>query len=451
MGNEDVLRYISPGAWSLVEPLISSRAKGIISTLITFLEDVIPAEHLYHSQISDDPAKRWKTVPSVLPKLQRRAKDLGLWNLWLSGGEFQNLAGGQGGGLTNLEYAIMAEIMGHSLVIAPQACNCSAPDTGNMEVLARFGTKDQKQKYLTRLLDGTIRSSFAMTEFGIASSDATNLKNTSAQASGSGLKLIGHKWWISGAGDPRNEIHIVLAVTDPSNSSPYKRHSLLLVDPRAKGVEIVRPMTVFGYDDAPEGHCEVKYNGVQVDFETGVVGGKAGLGRGFEMIQARLGPGRLHHCMRAVGAASRALDLLLLRATDPARKTFGKQLRGHGTVLADIAHCRAEIEQARFLVLSAARQIDLNRAKGALKEIGISKFTVPGVALRVLDRAMQVYGAEGISQDQPLAAMYAGLRTLRYADGPDEVHIQQIGKTELKRVDELRERAERIARVRAKL
>ncbi|NXD32509.1 IBR3 dehydrogenase, partial [Spelaeornis formosus] len=232
-----------------------------------------------------------------------------------------------------------------------------------------------------------------------------------------------------------------LAITDPSNPSPHKRYSLVLVEPKQQGVEIVRPMMVMGYDDAPEGHCEVKYNNVKVDVETGIVGGRAGLGRGFEIIQARLGPGRLHHCMRSIGVANRALDLLLLRVTDPVRKTFGKRLHEHGTVVADIAHSRAEIDQARLLVLAAARQIDKHGAKGALKEIGLAKFTVPTVALKVVDRAMQVHGAEGISQDQPLAYMYGSLRTLRYADGPDEVHIQQIGKKELKRAEELRTRA----------
>lgn len=436
-----VTQWISQGAWSLVEPLFSPRGKEVLSTLIDFVQnDVLPNEELYHSQIPTDPAQRWKTTPPILKTLQDKAKSLGLWNLWLSGGEFQYLAGGSGGGLTNLEYAVMAEIMGHALYLAPQATNCAAPDTGNMEVLARFGTPEQKKKYLGGLLDGVTRSSFAMTEYGVASSDATNLQNTTAQVQGNSVVLNGHKWWISGAGDPRNAVHIVLALTDPSNPSPYKRHSLVLVQPSDKGVDVIRPMMVFGYDDAPEGHCEVKYNNVKVDLESGIVGGKAGLGRGFEIIQARLGPGRLHHCMRSIGVASRALDMLLLRVSDPKRKTFGKQFKDHGTVLADIAHSRAEIDQARFLVLAAARQIDKKGAKGALKDVGVAKFTVPSVTLKVIDRAMQVHGAEGLCQDTPLAALYAQIRTIRYADGPDEVHIQQIGKQELKRVDGLRAR-----------
>ncbi|WVR04678.1 hypothetical protein IAU60_001689 [Kwoniella sp. DSM 27419] len=449
MSDHPVLRYISAGAWGLVEPHFSQRAKDLLVKLIEFLEnDVLPSEALFHAQIPTSPEARWQSVPAVLEVLKSKAKAAGLWNLWLSGGDFQGMAGGEGGGLTNLEYAVMAEIMGHSAIIAPQATNCSAPDTGNMEVLARFGTKEQKDKYLVPLLKGEIRSSFSMTEYGVASSDATNLRNTTAvpDSSGSTLSLTGHKWWITGAGDPRNVVHIVLAVTDPKNASPHRRHSLVLVDPRAKGVKIVRPLTVFGYDDAPEGHCEVRYHDVKVDVNSGVVGGKAGLGRGFEIIQARLGPGRLHHCMRTIGIASRALDLLLQRVSDPSRKTFGKQLREHGTVLADIAHSRAEIDQARLLVLAAARRIDVAGAKGALQDIGISKFTVPTMALNVVDRAMQVHGAEGVSADTPLPYFYASLRTLRYADGPDEVHIQQIGKNELKRVDALRARTDKIQR-----
>ncbi|ORY30359.1 acyl-CoA dehydrogenase/oxidase [Naematelia encephala] len=445
MSKHRVLEYISAGTWDLVEPLFSDRGKEILDRLIVFLQDeILPAETHFHSQISSDPQKRWQSVPAILDTLKTRAKELGLWNLWLSGGEFQHLAQGGGGGLTNLEYAVMAEIMGHSIVLYPQATNCSAPDTGNMEVFARFGTKAQKARYLKPLLDGEIRSSFAMTEYGVASSDATNLKNTTAVREKDELVVNGHKWWISGAGDPRNALHIVLAMTDPHNQSPYRRHSLVLVDPHGRGVNVVRPMTVYGYDDAPEGHCEVKYEGVRIGLHEGVVGGEAGLGRGFEMLQARLGPGRLHHCMRAVGVASRALSLVLLRASDPARKTFGKQLREHGTVLADVANSRAEIDQARLLVLAAARRIDVVGAKGALKEIGIAKFMVPAMALRVVDRAIQVYGAEGISQDQPLAAMYASLRTLRFADGPDEVHVQQIGKREMKDAEGVREKAKRV-------
>nr|ODN93719.1 acyl-CoA dehydrogenase [Cryptococcus depauperatus CBS 7855] len=455
MADHPVTRYIPAGTWALVEPLFSRRGREILTTLIDFVEnDAIPSEKLYHAQLSTDPSTRWSTVPPVLEKLKNKAKVLGLWNVWLSGDDFQGMAGGEGGNVSNLEYAIMAEIMGRSIHLAPQATNCSAPDTGNMEVLARFGTFEQKEKYLVPLLKGEIRSSFAMTEYGTASSDATNLHNTIATLSSpSKYILSGHKWWISGAGDPRTKMHIVVAVTDPKNPSPYKRHSLLLVNPKQRGVRVIRPMMIFGYDDAPEGHCEVVYDNVEIDAVESVVGGKEGLGRGFEMLQARLGPGRLHHCMRSLGIASRALDLLLLRVSDPSRKTFGKLLREHGTVLADIAHSRAQLDQSRLLVLAAARQIDMVGAKGGLQDIGIAKFTVPTMALQIVDRAMQVYGAQGLSQDSPLASWYAQLRTLRYADagGPDEVHIQQIGKRELQRVEELQQRAEQVKKAAERL
>lgn len=411
----------------------------------------MPAEHVFHQQLSTDPAKRWKSIPPVLESLKAKAKQVGLWNLWLSGGEFQHLAQGSGKGLTNLEYAVLAEISGHSH-LCPEAMNCSAPDTGNMEVIARFGTDAQKDKYLKRLVNGEIRSAFAMTEYGIASSDASNLRNTTVTKRADGkLVLKGHKWWISGAGDPRCSVHVVVAVTDPSNPDKYKRHTIFLVDPKTPGVEIVRPMQVFGYDDAPEGHMEVVYNDVILD-PSETCGGEKMIGRGFEILQARLGPGRLHHCMRTIGVATRALDLLLLRVCNPARKTFGKELREHGTILADIARSRADIDQARLLTLAAAKAVDQRKAKGALKEIGLAKFTVPTVALQVIDRAMQVHGAEGISQDRPLAKMYAGVRTLRYADGPDEVHLQQQGKVEIKeRLAYLQDREARVRKAEAAL
>lgn len=405
----------------------------------------MPAEALFSQQMSKDPATRWKIVPPVMEVLKAKAKKLGLWNLWLSGGEFQHLAGGAGKSLSNVEYGVLAELCAYASHTCPQAMNCAAPDTGNMEVIARFGTQAQKDKYLTPLLNGEIRSSFAMTEYGVASSDASNLHNTTVVRKGDKLILRGHKWWISGAGDPRNAVHIVVAVTDPNNPSKHKRHSLILVDPKAPGVKIVRPLTVFGYDDAPEGHCEVIYDNVELDANTAVVGGAGNLGRGFEMLQARLGPGRIHHCMRSIGVASRALDLLILRVCNPARKTFGKELREHGTILANITKSRAQIEQGRLIVLAAAKQIDMHGAKTAMKEIGIAKVVVPQLCLDVIDRAMQVHGAEGISQDQPLAMMYAHARTLRYADGPDEVHTQQVAKIELReRLDYLRDRQRRV-------
>lgn len=375
--------------------------------------------------------------------LKAKAKKRGLWNLFLSKKHYPDV----GVDLTNLEYAVMAEVMGYSIHLAPQACNCSAPDTGNMEVFARYGNEEQKKKYLAPLLEGKIRSSFAMTEFGVASSDATNLRG-SIRKEGNEVVVNAHKWWISGAGDPRNKIHILIGLSDPENPSPHKRHTIVLIPPNTPGVQIVRPMSVFGYDDAPEGHCEVRYDNVRLNEKDCLVGG---WGRGFEIIQGRLGPGRIHHCMRSIGIASRSLDMMLERVSDPARKTFGKLLREHGTIMADIAKSRSEIDGARLLVLSAAHQIDAVRAKGAMKDIGIAKFVVPSMALQVVDRAMQSFGAEGLCQDQPLAQFYSGLRTLRYADGPDEVHMQQIAKQELKRVPELNARSAKIKAIREDL
>jgi len=269
----------------------------------------------------------------------------------------------------------------------------------------------------------------------VASSDATNIR-TSIRREGDEIVINGHKWWISGAGDPRTKLHLVLGKSDPNNSNSYNQQSIVIVPADAPGVKVIRPMQVFGYDDAPEGHCEIIYENVRVPLDNLVLG----WGRGFEIIQGRLGPGRIHHCMRSIGVAQAALDLMIQRVTDPSRKTFGKYLYEHGTVIADIAQSRAEIESARLLVLSAALQIDKYKAKGALKEIGIAKFVVPTMALQVVDRAIQAFGAEGVSQDQWLARAYAGLRTLRLADGPDAVHIQQVGQRELRRAKEITER-----------
>ncbi|KAH7887953.1 acyl-CoA dehydrogenase/oxidase [Phlebopus sp. FC_14] len=330
----------------------------------------------------------------------------------------------------------MAEVLGRGGHMASEVVNCSAPDTGNMEVLARYGSLEQQKKWLIPLLNGEIRSAFAMTERFVSSSDARNIR-TSIRREGDEIVVNGHKWWISGAGDPRTKVHLVMGKSDPENPNGYRQQSVVIVPADAPGVRVVRAMEVFGYDDAPEGHCEVTYDNVRVPLENLVLG----WGRGFEIIQGRLGPGRIHHCMRSIGAASRALDLMLQRVTDPSRKTFGKFLYEHGTVVADIAKSRAEIESARLLVLSAALQIDKHKAKGALREIGLAKFVVPEMACTVVDRAMQAFGAEGLSQDQELASMFAQLRTLRLADGPDAVHIQQVGQRELRRAPELHKRA----------
>jgi len=412
----------------MVEDKFTPFGKETLAKLITFMEDeVFPAQKVAHAQIPDGP-ERWTTVVPIIEELKVKAKKLGLWNLFLSKQHYPK----HGVPLTNLEYAVMAEVLGRGGHMASEAVNCSAPDTGNMEVLARYGSDEQQKKWLVPLLNGEIRSAFSMTERFVSSSDARNIRTSICQE-GNEIVINGHKWWISGAGDPRTKIHIVMGKSDPDNQNPYSQQSVVIVPADAPGVRVVRPMKVFGYDDAPEGHCEIIYDNVRVPLSNLVLG----WGKGFEIIQGRLGPGRIHHCMRSIGSAQFALDTMLLRVTDPSRKTFGKFLHQHGTVIEEIARSRAEIEAARLLVLSAAVQIDKFQAKGALKEIGIAKFVVPSMALKVVDRAIQAFGAEGVSQDQELAQLWAGLRTLRLADGPDAVHIQQIGQRELKRAPAL--------------
>ncbi|KAL5488116.1 hypothetical protein ACEPAI_6224 [Sanghuangporus weigelae] len=434
MSSHPVEEITSSASWSLVEDKFSPYAKETLAKLITFVnEECVPAQRVARAQVPTDPEKRWKTAIPIVEELKTKAKKLGLWNLFLSKVHYPEF----GVPLTNLEYAVMAEILGRASPLAPEACNCSAPDTGNMEVLARYGSPEQQKQWLVPLLNGEIRSAFSMTERFVASSDATNIQ-TSIRREGNEIVINGHKWYISGAGDPRTRLHLVMGKSDPSNQNAYLQQSVVIVPANTPGVKIVRPMCVFGYDDAPEGHCEIIYENVRVPLSNLVLG----WGRGFEIIQGRLGPGRIHHCMRSIGAAQRALDIMLQRVTDPSRKTFGKFLYEHGTVISNIAKSRAEIDMARMLVLSAAIQIDKHKAKGALKEIGMAKFIVPSMALQVVDRAIQVFGAEGVSQDQILAELWAGLRTLRLADGPDEVHLQQIGQRELKRAPALRKQAE---------
>ncbi|CAO1625385.1 unnamed protein product [Parajaminaea phylloscopi] len=421
--------FISRGAWALIEDKFSDFAKKTLADVVRFtLDEVLPASELYEAQISKDPATRWKVVPPVIEELKQKAKAKGLWNLFLSKKHYPK----HGVPLTNLEYAVIAEVTGRAGHFASEAFNCNAPDTGNMEVLAKYGNEAQQKQWLEPLLKGEIRSAFSMTERFIASSDATNIR-TDIRQEGNEIVINGHKWWISGAGDPRCKLHILMGKSDAKNSDAHRQQSIVLIPADTPGVKIVRPMQVFGYDDAPEGHCEVIYDNVRVPLANLV----KGWGCGFEIIQGRLGPGRIHHCMRSIGSAEMALDRLLTRATDTKKRTFGKALYEHGTIVADIARSRMQIDQARLLVLSAANMIDRSDAKGAMRDIGMSKVVVPNAALDVVDRSMQAHGAEGVCQDVPLAAVYAGLRTLRYADGPDEVHIQQIGKQELKRAADL--------------
>ncbi|KAJ3500057.1 hypothetical protein NLJ89_g9961 [Agrocybe chaxingu] len=441
MAPHPVVEYTSEASWAMIEDKFSPYAKETLAKVVKFLEDeILPAAKVAHAQLPDDPVKRWQTVIPVVTELKAKAKKLGLWNLFLSKAHYPEF----GVPLTNLEYAVIAEVLGHAGPIGPESMNCSAPDTGNMEVLARYGSPEQQKKWLIPLLNGEIRSAFSMTEKNVASSDAKNIR-TSIRQEGNEIVINGHKWWISGAGDPRTKLHLVLGKSDPNNKSEYNQQSIIIVPADAPGVKIIRPMKVFGYDDAPEGHCEIIYDNVRVPLSNLVLG----WGKGFEIIQGRLGPGRIHHCMRSIGAAQASLNLMLQRVTDPSRKTFGKYLYEHGDSsvtcfsTADSLSSQ-ELSLPTLRSLALILKIDKYKAKGAMKEIGIAKFVVPSMALTVIDRAMQSFGAAGLSQDTELAARWAGLRTLRFADGPDAVHIQQVGQRELKRAPGLVKKAQEL-------
>ncbi|KAI4229899.1 MAG: hypothetical protein L6R36_000545 [Xanthoria steineri] len=401
---------------------VSDRAKETLNLVEKFVEEeCIPADTVFHSQIGEG-HKRWTTYPPVIDYLKARARKLGLWNLFLPKNHFK-----EGAGFSNLEYGLMAEWLGKSRT-ASEATNCAAPDTGNMEVLAKYGNDAQKKEWLAPLLEGKIRSAFLMTEPDVASSDATNITLT-MKRQGNEYVLNGTKWWSSGAGDPRCKVYIVMGKSDPSNHDSYKQQSVILVAAGTPGVAVQRVLSVYGYDDAPHGHAQIKFENVRVPASNIVLGE----GRGFEIIQGRLGPGRIHHAMRSIGAAERALEWMIARVNDTRKKTFGKPLSEHGVLLEWIAKSRLEIDAARLIVLNAAIKIDESNAKGALKEIAEAKVMVPQMALTVIDRAVQAYGGAGVCQDTPLANMWAQIRTLRIADGPDEVHLQQMGKNENKR------------------
>ncbi len=379
--------------------------------LVRFMEEhVYPAETVYRSWI-DAAVDRW-TIPPLVEDLKAEAKANGLWNLWCPDPEY-------GAGLTNAEYAPLAEIMGRSL-IAPEIFNCNAPDTGNMETLLRYGSHAQKQLWLTPLLNGEIRSAFCMTEPDVASSDATNVQCAMVR-SGDAYVINGRKWWATGARDPRCKILIVMGKTDPG-AERHRQQSMILVPMDTPGVTVVRPLRVFGFDDAPHGHAELTFDNVRVGADHLLLAE----GRGFEIAQGRLGPGRIHHCMRLIGCAQRALEMMCQRANS--RVAFGAPLASRGTVRATIAQCAAEIEQARLLTVAAARKMDAVGNKEARDLIGMAKISVPRMAQRVLDRAIQMHGALGVSQDAALAEAWAYARTIRIADGPDEVHMQALGK-----------------------
>ncbi|KAK9765048.1 hypothetical protein K7432_006933 [Basidiobolus ranarum] len=406
---------------------LSPKVQELARVLSDFVEnECLPVEKLYEKQLGVG-EMRWKTIPPIIEELKLKARKLGLWNLFIPKGH------SEGPGLTNLEYAYVCEIMGRSAHLAPEACNCAAPDTGNMEVFLKYGNKEQNEKWLKPLLEGKIRSAFAMTEPKVASSDATNIE-TSIKRHGDHYIVNGHKWWISGSGDPRCKVFLVMGKSD-TTLAKHKQQTIIIVPADTPGVKVVRPLTVFGYDHAPHGHCEVTFDNVKVPKENLILGE----GRGFEVIQGRLGPGRIHHCMRAIGFAERALDSILSRSIQ--RKTFGKNIAEHGTVMHDIAISRMEIEQGRLLVLKAADMIDKIGAKKAMKEIAMAKVAVPRICLRVIDRAIQIHGAAGVGPDSLLADLYANARTLRIVDGPDAVHLMQIAQIELRRAPELQKRA----------
>ncbi|KYK61617.1 benzylsuccinyl-CoA dehydrogenase [Drechmeria coniospora] len=419
-----------------IPPIIANRvsdeAKKMIDVVAKFVEeDCIPADPVLEAQIGEG-HDRWERHPAIVEELKAKARKLGLWNMFLPKGHYE-----ESPGWTNVEYAIMAEWLGRSRV-ASEACNCAAPDTGNMEVLAKYGNDEQKKRWLQPLMDGKIRSAFLMTEPGVASSDATNIE-LSIRRDGNEYVLSGQKWWSSGAGDPRCKVYIVMGKTDPDNKDAYRQQSVVLVPAGTPGIKINRMLKVYGYDDAPHGHGHLTFTNVRVPISNLVLGE----GRGFEIIQGRLGPGRIHHAMRTIGASELALDWMLMRVNDEAKKPFGKLLREHGVILEWIAKSRMEIDAARLVVLNAALKMDEQGAKSALREIAQAKVLIPTTALTVIDRAIQSFGGAGVCQDTPLAGMWAGIRTLRLADGPDEVHLQQMGRNENRRGQQVTEKIRR--------
>ena len=402
------------GVTDKVKPLID-KVRQMVS------DDIEPLDHEFHEEVGKHPSgSRWQFTErqmEILTHLKSLAKERGLWNFWLTDSE-------KGYGLSTVEYAYLAEEMG-KVGIAAEVFNCSAPDTGNMEVIERYGNENHKKKWLTKLLEGEIRSAYLMTEPDVASSDATNI-SLEAKKDGDHWVLNGQKWWSSGVGDPRCKVFIVMALTD-ADAAKHSRHSMFFVDADSEGFEVLRYMNVFGADDAPHGHGHCKFTNVKVPAENLILGE----GRGFEVSQGRLGPGRIHHCMRAIGQAEKALELMIRRSKT--RTAFGKELTELGANYDIIANCRMEIEQSRLLCLKAAWMMDTAGVKAAQPWISQIKVVAPLMALKVIDEAIQMHGGMGISQDTPLAHMWTHVRTLRLADGPDAVHRRQVARAELRR------------------
>jgi acyl-CoA dehydrogenase len=395
----------------------SDKVQRLRARLDEFMRaEIYPAEPIYAAQLADTRKCFPWDSPPVMQELKKKARAAGFWNMFLPQSE-------HGAGLTNLEYAPLAELLGRS-PIASEACNCSAPDTGNMELLERYATPEHKKRWLEPLLAGEIRSAFAMTEPTVASSDATNIECRITR-DGDSYLLDGRKWWVSGAADARCKLLIVIGKTAPDNANRHRQQSMILVPRDAPGVQVLRSLRVFGYDDAPHGHAEIVFDKVRVPAEY-LLGGE---GEGFAIAQARLGPGRIHHCMRAIGLAERALSLLCRRTS--ARTTFGRKISEQTVTLERIASARIQIDSARLLVLNAAHLMDTVGNKAAAKQIAMIKVATPAMACQVLDWAIQAHGGAGVCEDFPLAAGYAHARTLRLADGPDEVHSNQIGRLEL--------------------
>ena len=396
---------------------LSPKVQRLQAQLADFMQrEVYPTEPIFERELAEAPS-RWQ-IPPVMEELKKKARAEGLWNLFLPESEL-------GAGLTNLEYAPLCEIMGRS-PIAPEAFNCSAPDTGNMETLVRYATPAQQEQWLKPLLDGEIRSSFAMTEPAVASSDATNIEARIERDGNQGYVINARKWWTSGAMDPRCKIFILMGKTDP-NAPRHQQQSMILVPRDTPGITVMRPLTIFGYDDAPHGHAEVEFKDVRVPAENILLGE----GRGFEIAQGRLGPGRIHHCMRMIGLAERSLEAMVARVKS--RVAFGRPLADQGVIREWIADSRMEIEQARLLTLKAAHMMDTVGNKVAQAEIAMIKVLAPKMLLAVIDRAIQAHGGAGVSQDFGLAYAWARSRVMRIVDGPDEVHKRAVARVELRK------------------